>query len=404
MKESYRLIIFGLGLACLLVLVGTSLTLVTELFLILFLAILFGVFLTKSSAWIAGNTQINYGFSLAVVTLFLVLLCGIGIGVFGVQLDAQIAKVQQNADAGVERLRELAQRYPTLKEVLVSTPFVRDAFEGGGSDAESKEPTPKDKAERGGNAAPEAEDSEDGNDKSKPEPSGPAAAESGVVRSTAKQGMAVLSEVFKTTFGLLINSLLIFFVGLFLAVKPEEYRDGIVRLFPRPRRERARDIMNQIGGTLWQWLLGRFATMLITGVGAGLLLFFCGTPMAFTLGVITGLLTFIPNIGGFLALVLAVLFSLPLGGTVVASVIGGYLGLQLLESYLATPLIQQQQAALPPALLISCQAVLGVLLGFLGAAVASPLLAATKVVVEEAYIKDVLEQGSSSGEEANQVD
>ena len=59
-------------------------------------------------------------------------------------------------------------------------------------------------------------------------------------------------------------------------------------------------------------------------------------------------------------------------------------------------MIQQKQVSIQPALLIAFQAVLGLLFGFLGAAVASPLLAATKVGVEEAYIKDVLESDSST--------
>lgn len=113
--------------------------------------------------------------------------------------------------------------------------------------------------------------------------------------------------------------------------------------------------------------------------------------MAATLGVMTALLSFVPNIGSFISLLLAVLFALPQGGTIVLAAAIGYILLQLIESYVVTPLIQQRQAELPPALLISFQAILGVLFGFLGTAVASPLLAVVKVGVEELYVKDYLE-------------
>ena len=73
-----------------------------------------------------------------------------------------------------------------------------------------------------------------------------------------------------------------------------------------------------------------------------------------------------------------------------------FIGLQLVESCLITPLIQEQQVSLPPALLMSFQAIMGVLFGFLGAMVASPLLAASKVIVQELYVKDYLEKQSSS--------
>ena len=139
------------------------------------------------------------------------------------------------------------------------------------------------------------------------------------------------------------------------------------------------------------------ATMAITGAGAWLLLMVLGVPLAMTLGVATAMLTFIPNIGAFVSLLLAILFALPQGGETVAFVVVGYILLQIVESYIITPLIQEKQVAVLPALLISFQAIMGVLFGFLGAAVASPLLAATKVVVEEAYIKDVLERPHGDG-------
>ena len=149
--------------------------------------------------------------------------------------------------------------------------------------------------------------------------------------------------------------------------------------------------MNEVGDTLWRWLLGRFGSMLVTGIGAALLLWLIGVPMAFSLGIMTGLLTFIPNIGAAIALALAMLFALPQGTTTAALVLPAYLGLQLVESYVVTPLIQKRQVEIPPALLISFQAVMGVWFGILGAAVASPLLAALKVSIERLYVEDVLE-------------
>jgi predicted PurR-regulated permease PerM len=130
--------------------------------------------------------------------------------------------------------------------------------------------------------------------------------------------------------------------------------------------------------------------MLVTGIGAYLLLAVIGVPMAATLGILTGLLTFIPNIGAAIALMLAILFALPQGLAAAGMVLGAYLALQLMESYLVTPLIQQHQVSLPPALLIAFQALMGVLFGFIGAAVASPLLAASKRTIEMLYIEDYL--------------
>lgn len=340
-------------------------------------------------------TSLDYAWNLGIVTATLLLATVSLVGMFGVQVDNQFEQASQQADDGVQRIRELANRYPSLNTVLRSTPFIREIVSGTdpeeqsssqksneGKDSETKnEPTSKEDSE---NANSDEQSSNSSQDRAK-------AAQQSALRNTVQKGASALAGVFKTTFGLLVNSALIFFVGLFLATSPHTYRDGLVKLFPIDRRERTREILDLMGEALWNWLVGRFATMMITGSGAGLLLLLLQVPMAITLGIVTALLTFIPNIGGVIALVLAVLFALPKGGTVVFLVVIGYLGLQIIESYVVTPLIQQRQVSLPPALLISFQAIMGVVFGFLGAAVASPLLAATKVGVEEAYVKDFLE-------------
>ena len=381
----------------------TAVGLATEIFLILFLGLLFSVFLAGSSQLLAHHSPMNYLGSLAIVTGTLGLLMLLGLFLFGVQVDKQITVASEHADEGVQQIQTWAKQYPSVRSVLRSTPFLREMVEP--EDLEKIKLTNDESQEifsngkEGQNAGEErsvSTESEDAESKEKKEKSSQAEiAEQSAMRTTVKHGAGAIAKVFQTTFGLLVNSLLIFFVGLFLALAPHDYRDGVVKMFPLTRRERTREVMDMMGDTLWDWLLGRFATMLITGVGAGLLLAVLGVPLAATLGVTTAFLTFIPNIGSFIALALAILFALPEGGNTVLLVFFGYLALQLVESYVVTPLIQQRQASLPPALLISTQAVMGVLFGFLGAAVASPLLAATKVAVEEAYVKDVLESGSS---------
>lgn len=387
-------LIRGIGLTTLAVLLSgmlvTVLVLATDIILILFLGILFGVFLSRISQLLTSYTSLSYVWSLAGMTTLLILLVFGFMALFGVQVDKQITKAMNYTDEGVEQLQDWSNRYPTVETILRSTPFLRQMKTS--NDKEGEQPSEDHSQERPqkGDSASDEEPNSHG------KTSQAALFKQSAVRNTAKQGAATVAGLFKTTFGLLVNSLLIFFVGLFLAIDPRMYRDGCVELFPLDRRKRTREILDQLGDTLWHWLIGRFASMAITGVSSGMLLRVLGIPMAFTLGVITALLTFIPNIGPAVALVLAILFAIPQGGTIVLLVVIGYISLQLLESYVITPLIQQEQVALPPALLISVQALMGVLFGFLGAAVASPLLAVSKVAVEQAYIQDVLEAPDAS--------
>lgn len=349
--------------ALIVVLVITTVYLAVDILLILFLAVLFGVFLAKSSQHLARMTSLPAAVALTVVTIALLTSAVGGITMFGAQIDDQLGKAGQQIDRGVDQLKSLADRQPVVRTLLTSLPFANEVFEIE-PDQQQQEKTTDNKAEL---------------------------AQQSALRTGAKRGAQAVAGIFRTTFGLVVNSALIFFVGLFLANSPEDYMSGFVRLFPAHRRERTHEIVELMGDSLWRWLLGRFGSMLITGTGASLVLLAVDVPMAVSLGVATALLTFIPNIGGFIALVLALLFAAPLGGSKILVVLLGYIALQLIESYLVTPLIQQKQVSLPPALLIAFQALMGVLCGFLGAAVASPLLATVKVGLEEAYVKDILE-------------
>ena len=328
---------------------------------------------------------LSAGWSIALVVASLLLTSVATASLFFVQIDRQVDRAKMHLDTGVEQLRKLAEQSPTVRSVVLSVPFVSEAIgevrphRDGDASAGSEQEAAQEQRGESSNAAKDESESLSGGARPDglPEP--------------IKQAANAIGRVFATTFGLIVNSMLIFFVGLFLAISPATYRDGFVQLVRPDKRERATEVMNEIGDTLWRWLVGRFGSMLVTGVGAATLLWLIGVPMAGALGVVTGLLTFIPNIGAAIALSLAVLFALPKGTAAASMVLPAYLMLQLIESYVVTPLIQKRQVSIPPALLIAFQAVMGVLFGILGAAVASPLLAAAKVAIEKLYVEDVLE-------------
>lgn len=363
----------------------------TELFLILFLGILFAVFLTYSGDWLAERTPVNRAVAVGIITASLMVAVLAMVAAFGVKVERQVSQADKHLEDAENHIRDAVADSPLLRSALSSTPIIGGLIQppnetkSEGSQSQTKAQAKRDQ-KAALNEAGEADGSKSGASSTASSlPSG------GTLTTAANRFAEIASGLFRTTFGLFVNSALIFFVGIFLAMAPASYRDGIVLLFPKPKRPRVREIMNDMGDTLWSWLIGRFGSMAVTGIGATVVLLACGVPMAVLLGLVTAALTFIPNIGGLVSLLLAVLFALPQGATIVAVVVGGYLVLQLVESYLVTPLIQQRQTSLPPALLISFQALMGVVFGFLGAAVASPALAAGKVLVQEAYVRDILQ-------------
>jgi predicted PurR-regulated permease PerM len=117
-----------------------------------------------------------------------------------------------------------------------------------------------------------------------------------------------------------------------------------------------------------------------------------GLPLALLLGIIAGLLAFIPNIGPIIAAVPAVLLAFMDGGTTVLLVIGVYVLVQTLESYAITPFLQQERVSLPPALVIGMQLLMGVLFGLSGLMFATPIAALGMTLANELYRRDYLDR------------
>lgn len=184
--------------------------------------------------------------------------------------------------------------------------------------------------------------------------------------------------------------LVLAFLAVYLAAQPALYRETAIRLVPPEGRERARRVVEEVGHVLAWWLLGRFVGMLVVGgliTGAMALL---GSPMPLALGIAAGVLDFVPNVGPILAALPAVLLAAPEGAEQILAVVGVYLGVQLLEAYVVTPLIERRTAFVPPVLVIVAQLVFGFLFGALGLAFATPAVAAGLVVVRQLWLEDAL--------------
>ena len=208
--------------------------------------------------------------------------------------------------------------------------------------------------------------------------------------ATDFNAMAAVGGIFSTAAGAATGLAVILFVGLYMAVDPSLYTDGLLTLVPPDRRSRAREVFQAVGDTIWWWILGRLASMAIIGVVIALGLWILGIPVPFALGLLAALLTFIPNFGPLIALIPPTLLALRVGPFMALGVVAFYLLVQIVESYVITPLIQQRGVALPPVITISSQIILGVFTGILGLALATPLAAVGMVLVRELYVRDVL--------------
>lgn len=193
------------------------------------------------------------------------------------------------------------------------------------------------------------------------------------------------------TFGALGNFVLILFIGIYGALDPERYRKGLRALLAPSMRARGDAVMDNAARTLRDWLTAQLMAMGLIGVLTGLGLWILGVPLPLLLGLIAGLLAFIPNIGPVLAAATGMLLAVPQGVSTVLWTLGLYFGVQALESYLVTPLLQQEKVSLPPAFIIGMQLLMGVLFGLIGLALATPFAALAMSLTHDTYVNDYLD-------------
>ena len=201
----------------------------------------------------------------------------------------------------------------------------------------------------------------------------------------ASSGGAIVSQTLKLLLGTVSavgNFFIVLFLGLTFAAQPSVYRKGLLFMAPARHRARATVIVDRIGDTLERWLIAQiltmFAVFLVTWIGLTII----GIQSSFILGIQAGLLTFIPTVGALLGGLIVVLASLASGWVAAVSAFVLFLGIHALESYILTPMLQRQALEIPPATLFAFQILLGVVFGIWGIALALPLIAVVKVMID----------------------
>jgi predicted PurR-regulated permease PerM len=206
----------------------------------------------------------------------------------------------------------------------------------------------------------------------------------------ATQAAQKATGVVTSTLTVVLDFVIILFLGIYLAAQPRLYVDGLASLFPPSKRPRICQVLNQLGHTLQWWLIAQGIDMLIIGTATGLGLWALGIPLAAVLGILAALFNFIPNFGPLISYVPAVVLAVVEGPEKAVYVTILYVVLQSVEGYLLLPMLQRGAVDTPPAVLIGAQVLLTLLVGGLGLALAAPLAACALIVVKMLYVHDVL--------------
>jgi predicted PurR-regulated permease PerM len=199
---------------------------------------------------------------------------------------------------------------------------------------------------------------------------------------------AHLTSVAKDLMEGTVDLVLIAVIGFFGALNPRGYREGLLALVPAHRRQRARQLSEDLIRTLRSWILGQMIPMAVLGICSMIALWMLHVPLAFTVGLLTGVLIFVPYLGSVSSGCLAVLLALRCGTHTALDVFLLYCVFHLMEGYLLTPFVQKRAVRLPPVVTILAQFFLWSFGGVLGVAIAAPLAAAAMMTVKRLHLTD----------------
>jgi predicted PurR-regulated permease PerM len=304
-----------------------------DLLLVFFAGLMFAIFLRKSALLISEHTKLTVGWGLVVTALIIVTVIGLGGWLAAPSVTEQFYDLQQQLPAAIQQLTAQFNETTWGKQFQEQIPRVEEMLT------------------------------------------------TGVLRRAG--------FLFTTIIGIIASFLVILALGFYLAVNPGTYVSGIAQLAPPSKRAKTRHIMHTIGDTLGYWLLGRFAEMIFIGVLTTIALYYLGVPLALVLGLLAGLLNFIPYLGPFIAAVPPLLVALMISPQTALYVLIFFTAIQTAETYLVTPFVDRKTIWLPPALTITVQLLLGSIWGILGVLFASPITAAIIVLVKLLYLEDV---------------
>ena len=307
-----------------------------QVVLLVFAAVLFAVLLRSLADRLGSLTGLGPGWSLTIVVLGLVILLALVGWLIAPRLGSQVNQMGDKLSHAGQSLRQEIGRYEWGRRLL-------EKSSGAGS-----------------------------------------------LLSHAEDLWGGITGLFSASVSIVVGAIVIVFVGLFLAARPSRYVDGFVRLLPPRNRGRAREIMHAMYCRMGWWLVGRGISMLEISITTGIGLWLLGVPLALTLGLLTGLLNFVPTFGPLIAAVPTALVALTVSPMTAVYAVGLYTLAACFDGYVVTPLVQMRVSAVPPALLLVAQVLMGVLAGQFGLVVAAPMLVVTMVLVEKAYVEDVV--------------
>ncbi|MBI5666401.1 MAG: AI-2E family transporter [Chloroflexi bacterium] len=307
-----------------------------DVILLVFAGLLLAVALRGLTDLLRRHTPLPDKAAFAVVLVGLLLLIGAGVGAMAPNLAAELDQLAETLPDAVQQIEDGLRRYEWGRQLVNNAPPVDRILARGGDI------------------------------------------------------IAAVTGVATNIISALGTALVLLFIGIFLAIDPGLYVNGLLDLIPDNRRDRIHAVLSTMFTKLAQWLITRFISMVVTGILAAIGLLLLGVPYVLTLSILEGLSAFVPALGPLLAAIPAILVGLTQSPATALQVAVLYLIVQGIDNYIVSPIVAQKMISLPPALIIIPQLFLGALAGLPGVILAAPLTVVLMVAVRMLYIEDVL--------------
>ena len=187
-------------------------------------------------------------------------------------------------------------------------------------------------------------------------------------------------------------------VSLMITSQPNSYREVAILLIPSFYRKRARSILLKCGNALSSWMVGVILSSICVAILASIGLYLLGIKLVIANALIAGFLNIIPNVGPTISTIFPLSVALLDTPWKSLAVLGLYIVIQNIESYVITPSIMQKQVKLLPGLTITAQFIFTILFGPLGLLLAIPMAVVIQVFVKEIIINDILNKNYFSNQ------
>ncbi len=188
--------------------------------------------------------------------------------------------------------------------------------------------------------------------------------------------------------------LVVLIATVYMVIRPEPWVEGFVSLFPAGWRQRAREVLWEMYHAVQRWFIGQLAAMTFIAVFWAVSLWLIGVPFALLLGILSGLISFVPYVGATISVVLPLLLAIISEPFTAVYVILAFVVIQQIEGNILQPLLMSRAVDLHPALVVFAILTMGTLFGIVGVFVAVPLVAALQVLVRELWVRKMDDMGA----------